>query len=64
MTPEFTVGPLRRTFDGINEQLKASPTGTDRDAVKRDIIGLFKTVDQAITDLGALKEDIRVLVDA
>jgi tetratricopeptide (TPR) repeat protein len=31
--------------------------------LKRDIIRLFKTVDQAITDLSALKEDIRVLVD-
>ena len=64
MTPEFTVGPLRRTYDEITERLKATPSGSDREAVKRDIIGLFKTVDQAISDLGALKEDIRVLVDA
>ena len=64
MTLEFTVGPLRRMFEGITERLKTAPTGSGRDAVKRDIIGLFKTVDQAITDLGTLKEDIRVLVDA
>jgi tetratricopeptide (TPR) repeat protein len=37
--------------------------GTDRDAVKRDIISLFKRVDGALTDLAQIKEDIRVLVE-
>lgn len=37
--------------------------GTDRDAVKRDIIALFKRVDGALTDLGQIKEDIRELVE-
>jgi tetratricopeptide (TPR) repeat protein len=35
----------------------------DRDAVKRDIIALFKRVDGALTDLGQIKEDIRGLVE-
>jgi tetratricopeptide (TPR) repeat protein len=33
------------------------------EAIKRDIIALFKRVDGALTDLGQLKEDIRTLVD-
>jgi tetratricopeptide (TPR) repeat protein len=36
---------------------------TDRDAVKRDIIGLFKRVDLALTDLGQIKDEIRGLVE-
>jgi tetratricopeptide (TPR) repeat protein len=39
-----------------------SPT-VDRDAVKRDIIALFKRVDGALTDLAQIKEDIKGLVE-
>jgi tetratricopeptide (TPR) repeat protein len=39
-----------------------APDG-DRDAVKRDIIGLFKKVDGALSDLAQIKEEIRLLVD-
>jgi tetratricopeptide (TPR) repeat protein len=35
----------------------------ERDAVKRDIIALFKRVDGALTDLGEVKEEIRGLVE-
>jgi tetratricopeptide (TPR) repeat protein len=55
--------PLRKRFDEILVRLEASPTGEAREAVKRDIIALFKTVDQSIADLNALKDDIRGLVD-
>ncbi|HEY2824992.1 MAG TPA: tetratricopeptide repeat protein [Gemmatimonadales bacterium] len=54
---------LRASYDSITQRLDSAKTAEDRDAVKREIIGLFKTVDQAITDLSALKEDIRILVD-
>ena len=57
------VREFRRLYGEISARLNAKPRGADRDAVKRDIIGLFKTVDQAIVDLTSLKEDIRVLVD-
>jgi tetratricopeptide (TPR) repeat protein len=60
---EPTGAGLRASYDAITKRLDAAKTPDDRDAVKREIIGLFKTVDQAITDLSALKEDIRVLVD-
>jgi tetratricopeptide (TPR) repeat protein len=35
----------------------------DRDAIKRDIIALFKRVDGALTDLAQMKEDIKGLVE-
>ncbi|MFL5514328.1 MAG: tetratricopeptide repeat protein [Gemmatimonadales bacterium] len=37
--------------------------GAERDALKKDIIGLFKRVDGALTDLGQIKEGIRGLVE-
>jgi tetratricopeptide (TPR) repeat protein len=39
------------------------PGAAERDAVKRDIITLFKRVDGALTDLAQIKEDIRGLVE-
>lgn len=57
------VGPLRGRYDEIANALEVVKRGDERERVKQDIIGLFKTVDQAITELSALKEDIRVLVD-
>jgi tetratricopeptide (TPR) repeat protein len=37
--------------------------GGERDALKKDIISLFKRVDGALTDLGQIKEGIRGLVE-
>jgi tetratricopeptide (TPR) repeat protein len=57
------IDPLRASFDEISRRLDASASGKVREAIKRDIISLFKTVDQGISDLSALKEDIRALVE-
>jgi tetratricopeptide (TPR) repeat protein len=55
--------PLRTAYNELTDRLdEASPEG-DRDALKREIIELFKTVDQGIADLTQLKEDIRTLVE-
>ncbi|MCH6546973.1 MAG: tetratricopeptide repeat protein [Gemmatimonadetes bacterium] len=62
MDPD-TTAPLRRQYGDIAARLEQAPSGPERDKVKGDIIGLFKTVDQTITDLSTLKEDIRKLVD-
>jgi tetratricopeptide (TPR) repeat protein len=60
---EPIVTPIRALYDAIAGRM-ASVSGPDeREAVKREIISLFKTVDQGITDLTALKEDIRALVE-
>jgi len=57
------ITPLRARYDEIAQRLDTVKGAEDRDSVKKDIIALFKTVDQAIVDLSTLKEDIRVLVD-
>lgn len=60
---EPIVAPLRAAYTELTDRLEAvSPEG-DREVIKREIIALFKTVDQGITDLTELKEDIRTLVE-
>jgi tetratricopeptide (TPR) repeat protein len=58
-----TLPSLRSQYEQISRRLDGARTPDERDRVKREIIALFKTVDQAITDFSTLKEDIRVLVD-
>jgi len=60
---EPIVAQMRALYNEIVQNLDAVRSGGDREAVKKDIIALFKTVDQGITDLTELKEDIRVLVE-
>jgi tetratricopeptide (TPR) repeat protein len=59
---EAWLSALRNQFQEIETRLGVAQ-GPDRDAVKRDIIALFKRVDGALTDLGQMKEDIRGLVE-
>jgi tetratricopeptide (TPR) repeat protein len=59
---EAWLTALRNQFQEIETRLGVAQ-GADRDAVKRDIIALFKRVDGALTDLGQMKEDIRGLVE-
>lgn len=59
---DSVVGPLRSTHDAIARRMDAG-AGGDRETIKREIIALFKTVDQAIADLTHLKEDIKALVE-
>src|SRR5262249_10901948 len=60
---ESTTSGLRANYKSIAGKLDVVKSVEERESVKREIIALFKTVDQSITDLSALKEDIRVLVD-
>ena len=53
---------LRGQFQAIESRL-GNVQPADREAVKRDIIALFKRVDAALADLGQMKEDIRGLVE-
>jgi tetratricopeptide (TPR) repeat protein len=55
-------------LDGIRKQVaeiasRLDAPASERDAVKRDIIALFKRVDGALTDLGQIKDEIRGLVE-
>lgn len=54
---------LRAQFQAIETRLGTSAQPGDREALKRDIIALFKRVDAALGDLGQMKEDIRGLVE-
>jgi tetratricopeptide (TPR) repeat protein len=57
------IGTLRGQFQEIESRLGRNGQPADREAIKRDIIALFKRVDGALTDLGQMKEDIRGLVE-
>jgi tetratricopeptide (TPR) repeat protein len=59
---EAWLTAFRSQFQEIETRLGVAQ-GADREAVKRDIIALFKRVDGALTDLGQMKEDIRGLVE-
>ncbi len=63
MSNDSIVASLRNDFKQIESRLAAKPTADDRENLKKSIIKLFKTVDQTIADLTAIKEDIRGLVD-
>jgi tetratricopeptide (TPR) repeat protein len=54
---------LRVQFQAIEARLGTTAQANDREAIKRDIIALFKRVDAALGDLGQMKEDIRGLVE-
>ncbi len=54
---------LRVQFQAIESRLGTTAQPADREALKRDIIALFKQVDAALGDLGQMKEGIRGLVE-
>ena len=57
------VRALRDRYDQISGVLERAQAPADLDAAKRDIIAFFKHVDGLVTELAALKEEIRALVD-
>ena len=57
-------GRLFRTrFGAIEARLDGPEAGAERDAIKADIIALYKEVEQEIVQLTALREDVKRLVD-
>jgi tetratricopeptide (TPR) repeat protein len=62
MTDALAAG-LRTQYHEIQQRLASITGDAEREAVKRDIIALFKRVDGALGELAQLKEDIRTLVD-
>jgi tetratricopeptide (TPR) repeat protein len=59
---EAWLTALRSQLQELAGRVDATAAG-DRETVKRDIIALFKRVDGALTDLGQIKDEIRVLVE-
>jgi tetratricopeptide (TPR) repeat protein len=60
---EPLLAALKGQFQAIEARLGTASEPAEREAVKREIIALFKRVDGALTDLGRMKEDIRGLVE-
>ncbi len=61
------LAALRAQYQDIEGRLDGAGAGSgqpgNREAIKRDIIALFKRVDAGLADLGQLKDDIRGLVE-
>ena len=62
MSQPFLDG-LRGQLQEIEGRLESAAQPDARDALKRDIISLFKRVDGALTDLTQMKEEIRGVVE-
>ncbi len=62
MADEY-VTALRARYDQINALLDQAQAPAELEAAKQDIIAFFKHVDGILGELGALKEEIRQLVD-
>jgi tetratricopeptide (TPR) repeat protein len=60
--PDVT-SEFRARHAAIAARLDAGLSAADREAVKADIIALFKEIEQCVAELGALKDDVRGLVD-
>ena len=60
---DSTAADFRRRYADIESRLAAASNATGREAVKRDIIALFKDVDASLAEMGEIKESIRALVD-
>ena len=65
VAPPARQSELRRRYVAIEARLDTGDAkdGDLRAQLKAEIIALYRTVDQEITELGALKEEIRRLVD-
>jgi len=63
MSLENHLAELKKQYADISARVDTAQAFAERETVKREIIALFKKVDGALTDLGALKEDIRLLVE-
>ncbi len=60
---EAWLAALRGQFQELEGRVGSAADAANREAVKREIIALFKRVDGALSDLSQLKEDIKGLVE-
>src|SRR6476661_3737554 len=54
---------VRGRYAALSARLEGADASADRSALKADIIELFRTVERELTELGALKEDVKRLVE-
>jgi len=58
-----SVADGRARHAAIASRLEAMTTQTEREAVKADIVALYKNIEQQIADLGVLKEEVKKLIE-
>jgi tetratricopeptide (TPR) repeat protein len=61
--PDGDTAGLRARRTAIDARLDAAATPAERDALKGEIVALFKQVETQITDLSALKDEVKRLVE-
>jgi tetratricopeptide (TPR) repeat protein len=57
------LAALRDEVEGIGRRLETSPSGAEREELKRRIGAAYKLVDAGISELGQTRERIKALVD-
>lgn len=57
------VADVRARHAAIAARLETMGTQGERDAVKADIVTLYKTIEQQLVELSALKEDVKKLIE-
>ena len=58
-----TLAVFRAKYGAIDKRLDAGLADAERNTVKGEIVGLFKSVEAQIADLSALRDEIKQLVD-
>ncbi|HEX4935609.1 MAG TPA: hypothetical protein VFV33_20655, partial [Gemmatimonadaceae bacterium] len=59
---DATTTTLRDQYETLREALQAPEAGARRDALKAEIIALYKAIEREMSELAALKEDVKGLV--
>jgi len=60
---DAAVTDVRGRYAALSARLDGADASADRSALKADIIELFRTVERELVELGALKEDVKKLVE-
>jgi tetratricopeptide (TPR) repeat protein len=58
-----TLAAYKAQYAAIDARLEAGVSAAERARVKAEIVGLFKSLEAQIADLGTLKDDIKLLVE-
>ena len=61
--PDAVATDVRGRYAALSARLDGADGSVDRSALKADIIELFRTVERELAELGALKEDVKKLVE-
>ena len=63
MAEASAVQRYRERYMGLEARLDAPTAAQERDALKHEIVGLFKALEADVVELTTLKDEVKVLVD-